>query len=335
MPTTRRALLTGLALVLAAAGAVAHWGNGGLFPCGRVDRLVGHSECEVLAVLDGQQLEAMAMAPDGKLLAVKRAPGRAPSERQQLLRFDPRDGRLLSRTTLPDIAPRTSWLHLAVSPSGRRVAGGYLHEPMRVFDVASGRTLRTFDGPASETGFLNDDVVLAGRRYNPKPPKGTIWTGYAQAYSVSTAARTKSPPAARWLFSRGVGEALSPSGAIVALEAGGSGGALVFLLRSSDGRRVRGLTGQIDDTDPTLPQLAFSPNGRLLAASFWAADRWFQEPTALFVWDTASGRLLHRLATRDQWRGLTWLADSSALLAERYDAGARRTQLMRLRVARP
>lgn len=331
MGTVRHALLIGLVLALVAGGGVAYWGSGGLLPCGRADRLAGFSDCESLAVFDDQELEALTMAPGGRLLAVERAPGRAPTERQQLLGIDPRDGRVISRTTLPDLAPAAIWIALAVSPSGRRIAGSFLREQPRVFDLASGRTVQTIEHGGSQVAFLDEDVVLlpASRE---KARKGTTWRAHTQGYAVADGKATKgATPAAPWLFSTGVSEALSPNGAVAAVHEKVPGGVGIALLRASDGRRIRRLTGPIDDSDPSLPELAFSPNGRLLAASFWSVDRWFEERTALFVWDTASGRLLRRLPTVDQLRNLTWLPDSSALLATGYDSDARRTQLVRIR----
>lgn len=75
--------------------------------------------------------------------------------------------------------------------------------------------------------------------------------------------------------------------------------------------------------------LAFSPDGRYLAATFDCNAGWGQEGSALVLWSTETGAISHRIPTRHDWGKMLW-TDQATLMLTRYDAQTRRAGLFRV-----
>ena len=315
-------------VVLSAAaigGGVYAWGEGALRPCGLLDRIVQASACRRLAVFDDQDLIRMIAAPDGTLLAVSRQPGREPQRPQELLRIDPQTGQVRSRVALSQVPPGASWRAAAVSPSGRWIAGLFFDSPIQVVDTGTGATRSSLRRGAARLAFVSEDALALD-------PGVTFWgvPDTAPVISVADDGDLPARPVAEVpdLFAAGVSAAQSPDGAVLAEHVETRGDSGVVAIRLADAAdRARSsliLTGALDvptfvpGLQQLLPELAFSPDGRRLAASFGMSDRWGHDTTALFVWEVDGGRLLRRVASRETFRNLVWSADSRSLAATRY-----------------
>jgi len=316
------------AVVVAAAaigGGVYAWGDGVFWPCGPVDRLVQASACRIVAVLDDQDLAALSLAPDGMLFGVVQQPGlgREATRPQELLRIDPATGMARSRSPLPDVPKDASWLGLAVSPSGGLVAGGFFEGPIQIIDSRTGATLSSIRRGATGLAFVADDRIMIDMGW------GSFWEGPGETAVLSTADGSEvagAVPVPGSLRAAGVSSAVSPDGTLAAEHVETRGDSGVVAIRLADNAR-RSLSGRLlvgalstwrGNGSHLIPLLAFSPDGRSLAASFDDPDVWGRETAALFIWDVADGRLLRRVPTRSQWRDLVWSADSRSLMATRY-----------------
>ena len=316
------------AAVLAAAaigGGVYAWGEGALLPCGPVDRIVDLSSCRLVARFDDQDLAQMVLAPDGSLLAVSRQPGQAPARPQELLRIDPDSGVVRSRVGLAQVPPAASWMAASVSPSGHSIAGVFLDGPIQVIDTGTGATRSPLRRGAAGLAFVSDDAIALD-------PGTTFWEIPDSAPFVSVADNGDLPArkAAEvpGLFAKGVSTARTDGGTITAehLETRGDSGVIAIRLADAADGRPSGplLTGALDvptfvpGLQQLLPELAFSPDGRRLAASFSMADEWGRDTAALFVWEVEDGRLLRRVPSKEAWRRLVWSPDSRGLFALRY-----------------
>lgn len=316
------------AVVVAAAaigGGVYAWGEGAFRPCGLLDRIVHASACRRVAVFDDQDLTRMIAAPDGTLLAVSRQPGQEPQRPQELLRIDPQTGQVRSRVALAQVPPGASWRDAAFSPSGRWIAGLFFDGPLQVIDAGTGATRSTLRRGAARLTFVSEDALALD-------PGVTFWgvPDTAPVVAVADDGDLPARPVAEvpGLFAAGVSAAQSPDGAVLAEHVETRGDSGVIAIRLADAAdRARSnliLTGALDvptfvpGLQQLLPELAFSPDGRRLAASFGMSDRWGHDTTALFVWEVEGGRLLRRVASRETFRNLVWSADSRSLTATRY-----------------
>jgi WD40 repeat protein len=315
------------AVVVAAAaigGGVYVWGEGAFLPCGPVDRLLHTSACRIIAVLDDQVLATLSPAPDGTLLGVVQQPGLAKeaTRPQELLRIDPATGAVTSRLPLPDVPKDASWLGLAVSPSGNLVAGGFFEGPIQIIDSRTGATLSHIQRGATGLAFAAEDRIVIDMGW------GSFWEGAGETavLSVADGSEVAAMPVPGALRATGVSSAVSPDGALAAEHVETRGDSGVVAIRLADNARrslssrllVGALSTWRDNGSHLIPLLAFSPDGRSLAASFDDPDVWGRETAALFIWDVTDGRLLRRVPTRSQWRELVWSADSRSLMATRY-----------------
>jgi WD40 repeat protein len=315
------------AVVLAAAaigGGVYAWGEGAFRPCGPLDRMVQASACRIVVVLDDQHLAMLSPAPDGTLLGVVRQPGLAQeaTRPQELLRIDPATGAVKSRIPMPDVPKDASWLGLAVSPSGGLVAGGFFEGPIRIIDSRTGATVSSIRRGATGLAFVADDRIMIEMGW------GSFWEGSGETavLSVADGSEVAAMPVPGALRAAGVSSAVSPDGTLAAEHVKTRGDSGVIAIRLADNAR-RSLSGQLlvgalatwrGNSSHLIPLLAFSPDGRSLAASFDDPGVWGRETAALFIWDVADGRLLRRVPTRSQWRDLVWSADSRSLMVTRY-----------------
>jgi len=311
--------------VAAVGGGVYAWGEGALRPCGLPDRIVHASACQRLAVFDDQDLAQVIAATDGTLLAVSRQPGQEPQRPQELLRIDPQTGQVRSRVALAEVPPGARWKAAAVSPSGRWVAGLFFNAPLQVIDAGTGATRASLRRGGTDLVFVSDDALALN-------PGTTFWDvpDLATVVSVADDGDLPARPMAEvpGLFGQGVRTARSPDGAVLAehVETRGDSGVVAIRLSSAadPGQSTLLLTGALDvptfvpGLQQLFPRLAFSPDGKRLAASFGMSDRWGHDTTALFVWEVEYGRLLRRIASRETFQNPVWSADSRSLAVTRY-----------------
>jgi len=211
---------------------------------------------------------AVAFSPDGKLLAA--------SDGYETLRlWDPSTGRLL-RKLQGDWQLSGSSHSLAFSPDGKTLAAAGRVNTVYLWDVQSGQELLRFsqfhEGSIRQVAYSPDGKAIASAAWD-----GTIrlWDGVTGKNMFSLKAET----VAAICF--------SPDSKVLA--AGG-------FAKSIDLYDV--VTGEEVGTFPTeemaVVKLAFSPDGKLLAAAFRSRDMigmpgWSEE-NPIKVWDVASGK---------------------------------------------
>ena len=186
---------------------------------------------------------------------------------------------------------------LAVSPDGSRVASNYLGE-VRVLDVPSGRVLLDVSEAIANVASFTAD----GSRF----ALGTM--GSVQIWDVNEAREVltiRDPGGPVGLL------AFSPDGTHLA---GAVGPVYVYgevkVWDAADGREVLSLKGQ-----QSVRDIAFSPDGRRLAAYRWRHDNDGDHP-GVTLWDAVSGLPLLQLDShegRGAWR-LQFQPDGGRLL---------------------
>jgi hypothetical protein len=223
------------------------------------------------------------------------------------------------------VPPGASWRDAAISPSGRWIAGLFSEGPLQVIDAGTGATRSSLRRGAARLTFVSDEALALD-------PGVTFWGVLDTTPVVSVADDGDLParPVAEVpsLFAAGISVAQSPDGVVLAEHVETRGDSGVIAIRLADaadrGRSSLVLTGALDvptfvpGLQQLLPQLAFSPDGKRLAASFGMSDRWGHDTTGLFVWEVEGGRLLRRVASRETFRNLVWSADSRSLAVTRY-----------------
>ena len=165
-----------------------------------------------------------------------------------------------------------SWpvLSIAFSPDGKVLASGSRDETVKLWDVASGRQLRTLSGHGSwvnSIAFSPDGKVLASGS-GDKTIK--LWDVASGRELRSLSGHTD------WVFS----VAFSPDGKVLA---SGSYDSTIKLWDVASGSELRTLSGHTDK----VTSVAFSPDGKVLASG--------GEDKTIKLWDAASGRELRTL----------------------------------------
>jgi RNA polymerase sigma factor (sigma-70 family) len=265
-------------------------------------------------VLRGERpdwFSCLAFSPDGKALA---AAGYTWDER----------GRRISLVALWDPATgklRTRWLGrqdkemircLAFSPDGKTVATGGMEvfkaaapQPVRLWDVATGKEIRRLDGHQGAIGalaFSGDGKTLASVRwahtFPVKPNSVRLW-------EVATGKESR-----RLEGLGGPVQALAVAPVGRTLATGGDGG-VVRLWDLDTGKERR----QIPGHKGPVRALAFSPDGKTLAVG---ADSSYGGP-ALRLWDAAAGKELPRLPEQPfHVEALAFTPDGKRLAASGY-----------------
>lgn len=183
----------------------------------------------------------------------------------------------------------------AFYPSGTRVATSGDDGLIRVWDVGTGRLLRSVRGP----GGTVSDVAVS--------PDGRLLASCTDSGDGSRVqlldARTLRPRRSFEAQEEGIFEVVfSPDGRLLA-----SGGRdhVVRLWDVRTGRLLRSLAGH----DDAVTALAFTPDGRRLASASAEHD------STVRLWDVATGAALHTLAAHGDWVTSVAFAPGGATLA--------------------
>jgi len=220
------------------------------------------SLCEYTNLLD-----ALALSPDGKLLAVRLEPG-------QIDLWN-----LASQQKVGGITARCWFRSLAFSPTGNRLAWGGQGEPngaatVTLWDVDARQVVATLLQPAEATGlaFSPDGKLLA--TFNADPTFG-VTNATVNVWEVDSGRLLREFQAARMQHGSAIVR-FAPDGNRIAV------GEATGWIRLLDWR-----TGSEQTIPPPAETigvlaLALSPDGRLLAASHQSSD------FGIWLWDTTT-----------------------------------------------
>ncbi len=161
---------------------------------------------------------------------------------------------------------------LAFSPDGALLAGGDQSSRTKVFVVATGEELYSFQFASNSVAFSPDGTLLAGGGQN----------GFTRLWSVATGQLVRLFGYGDWHHVQSV--AFSPDGQVLVSGGGqdyyGHPGTLKWW-RVSDGVKIR---ETVDAHTALVSSVAYSPDGKLLVSG--------AENGTLKVWNTADGALL-------------------------------------------
>jgi RNA polymerase sigma factor (sigma-70 family) len=214
----------------------------------------------------------VALSADGKTLVVLRLNRSRGSFR--LLRYDLASGKI--QRELAGTAERT----LALAPDGETFATAGDDKSLRLWDARTGTEIRRCEGVKAQWDLLvfsPDGKVLASIG-NPRQGKVQLWD-------------TATGQALRSLDDQPVpihSLRFSPDGKILATAA--SGGKTIRLSDVSTGKVLRQLA-----CDSEIAVLAFSPDGKTLAAGGMRMEEQLLTRSAIYLWNLNTGRELRRL----------------------------------------
>lgn len=326
----RGAIVGGLVVVALGGTAIFGWGAGWFYPCGPIDSVIKASGCRVIAEFPVTPLQALALLPSGNFLAVARGDGPDPTSTNRFVELDP-SGKVLSDNEIPSLAPSTNWLDAAVSADGSMVVMSSIQAPVMVFDRATSERLAVIEQYG--VGFLGFDAsgnVLMDRGAGSfeRPVSGT-----AEIYSTANGALigTTEGTEAAPIFTNGIASAMSADGKLIAqhMETRGDSGTVAIRVADAAfpswaGQLLVAPLGAWDLTGQMLPEISFSPDGQLLAASFDSPGQWGVDTSALIVWRLSDRKVLARVPTHNaEWRSIVWLADSATIAVTRFDLDSR------------
>lgn len=339
------ALLAGLGAAATAAIGIAAWGGGAFWPCETLVRMSGSGRCTRILALEDRNLQGMDRLPGGTILAGTRGHGPNPdgpltlmeidSARRAIVAYTPISERNGSAPASGGLSARTSLAQVAVNRDGSLAALTAIGMKTTVVD-RQGRVKAVLDRvlPAFIAFDPQDRLLVEmGRNTTGIPDVES-----AEVFDLSDPAAeptglTGMPPPA--MFAAGVQTALSGDGSFYAQgvpvnQDAGVAGIHIGAMRD------RGAVGAVLATrlragcSYGLPRLAFSPDGRKLAAAFACPPRFGTESSALLIWDLVERRTLARIPTGNGWSQPLWL-DASTVLVSRYDPDRRRSELFGIR----
>ncbi|HYH65261.1 MAG TPA: hypothetical protein VD866_11255, partial [Urbifossiella sp.] len=210
-----------------------------------------------------------AFSADGTLVA-------APTEPPVVAVYDALTGR---RVRLMDADGEKSYWSLAFSPDKQTLAGSNHDGSVRLWNLADGRErarVRAFPGHITNVFFAPDSKTFA-TGFGNNAHGVMLWdtaTGRPVEPYPSHAAPVTSV-------------AFAPGGRLVATSSFMRGDPVVRLWEPDTGKLVRTLDSGVP---AGVPAVAFSPDGRTLAAASWDFDR------KVRLWDVATGALRHAMA---------------------------------------
>ena len=263
---------------------------------------------------DGPRIEGMTFAPDGRTIAAR--------SMSSTILYEMSSGRPIRRfEEKSQVHGRGAQaIGLAFSPSGSILAASFSDAPLVLWDVGSGRRIRSFDASSralSNLAFTPDGASLVSVQPNSNGPAfpGDRPAGPEQSlirvWDVATAHEIRRIT----LGDTTVGDTvLAPDGKTVAVATTGrmdrgpqgksfldaTADRCIRLWNLATGREVR----QFDTDATTIPRgLTFSPDGTKLATgeeTFNPASMVdnFPRTTVLHVWDVATGLEVRRWEVR-------------------------------------
>jgi WD40 repeat protein len=207
----------------------------------------------------------VAFSRDGKMVAAVGKDG--------LRLWDPASGKLIKTLKQPSSVPRPQ-LGVAFSPDGKLVVSGGYDTWIHVFDIASGKELRTLRGQNTQIfdlAFSPDGKALASVGND----------GIVHRWDPNTGKELRLPGDMDEV--REV--AFMPDGKLMVT--GGRGEPAIRVWELASGKEVRGMVAAAGIASHSINGMALAPNGKLLASA--GVDR------TVRLWDPATAKELQKI----------------------------------------
>ncbi|HVS34975.1 MAG TPA: WD40 repeat domain-containing protein [Gemmataceae bacterium] len=175
---------------------------------------------------------------------------------------------------------------LAFSPDGKILASGARKGAIRLWDADSGNLMHSSDAHAFGVGgiaFSPDGKTMASASWDHTV---RVWDIADRKERLRLEAFRQKPVRNKFYGGQAMCVAFAPDGKTLAVGTEGDfGEGTVRLFNAASGELVREFDGY--DKERSVPSVAFSPDGRLLATG--CGD------TSIRLWDIASSKILHEL----------------------------------------